>query len=466
LFFYARLKTAAARTVSGACVIALALGCWASAQAQDLSNGMLLSDTEIDTTLAEMARPVIEAGHLPPGTIRLHMIVDDSINAFVNSSTDMFLNTGLLLKSKTPNEVIGVMAHETGHIVGGHTVMVSSDMAAVNSISLLSTLLGVAAGIASGNPEVGMAIMMGGQRAALGQFLSFTRSQEARADQFALQALEDSHQSAQGLYNFFDRLRGEELMYTSHPDPYLQSHPITTDRMEVVGSWVKKAHYTGEQDNPELVKKYRRMVAKLYAFLKPQLATLQKYPESDKSVEGRYARAIAYYRRGQFDKALPIVNDLLTELPKDPYFWQIKGDMLLSKAKIDDAVVAYREAITYLPDAPEILVAMSRAMNESNNPDYFGETEKNLKHALELDGGNPDAWDLLAAAYAHNDRPGLSAYAAAERAILMGQFGDVARYTLQAEKLLEKDTPIWYRLQDIKVLAQNSLHDMKGKRRR
>lgn len=465
MFFHARLKTAAA-TFSSACVIALALGSWHQAHAQDLSNGMILSDTEIDSTLAEMARPVMEAGHLVPGTIHLHMIVDDSINAFVNSSTDMFLNTGLLLKSKTPNEVIGVMAHETGHIVGGHTVMVSSDMAAVNSISLLSTLLGIAAGVATGNPEVGIAIMMGGQRAALGRFLSFTRSQEARADQFALQALEDSHQSSQGLYNFFERLYGEELLITTNPDPYMQSHPITTDRMEVVGAWVKKAHYTSAQDNPELVQKYRRMIAKLYAFLKPQIATLQKYPESDKSVEGRYARAIAYYRRGQFDKALPIVDGLLTDLPKDPYFWQIKGDMLLSKAKIDDSVVAYREAIKFLPNAPEILTAMSRAMNESNNPDYFLETERNLKHALDLDPENPDAWDLLAAAYAHNDKLGLSAYAAAERAILMGQFGDVARYTIQAEKLLEKDTPIWYRLQDIKVLAQNSLHDMKGKRRR
>jgi len=461
--FYARLKK---RTLAGACFMALTLACWQPAQAQDMNEGTLLSDTEIDATLADMARPVLEAGRLVPANVRLHMIVDDSINAFVNSSTDMYLNTGLILKSQTPNEVIGVMAHETGHIVGGHTVMVASDMAGVNSLTLLSTLLGIAAGVATGNPEVGLAIMMGGQRAALGQYLSFSRSQEARADQFALQALEDTHQSAQGLYNFFGRIRGDQLLYVANPDPYLQSHPIPTDRMEVVGAWIKNAKYSSAQEDPELLQRYRRMVAKLYAFLKPQVATLQKYPESDKSIEGRYARAIAYYRRGQFDKALPIVDTLLTDMPEDPYFWQIKGDMLLSRAKIDDAVVAYREAIKYLPNAPEILVAMSRAMNESNNPEYFSETETNLKRALDMTPGNPDAWDLLAAAYAHNDKPGLSAYAAAERAILMGQFGDVARYTVQAEKLLEKDTPIWYRLQDIKVLAQNSLHDMKGRRRR
>ncbi len=463
--FYAQFRVAATRTVSGVCIMALMSGLWQSAQAQDLSQGMLLSDTEIDMTLAQMARPVFEAGHLVPGNIRIHMIVDDSINAFVNSSTDMFVNTGLILKSKNANEIIGVMAHETGHIVGGHTVMVSSDMAAVTSITLLSTLLGIALGVASGNPEVGLAIMMGGQRAALGRYLSFSRSQESRADQFALQALDDSHQSAQGLFNFFERIQGEMLLYTSHPDPYLQTHPIPADRLEMVGNWLTKAHYTKEVDSPEMHRQYVRMIAKLYAFLKPQIATLQKYPASDKSVEARYARAIAYYRRSQFDQALPLVDGLLVDLPKDPFFWQIKGDMLLSKAKIDDAVVAYREAIKYLPNAPEILVAMSRAMNESHNPEYFPETETNLKHALQLDPENPDAWDLLAASYAQNNKLGLSAYAASERAIIMGQFGDVVRYTMQAEKLLEKDTPIWYRLQDIKILAQNNLHDMKNRRR-
>mgnify|MGYP003338288301 CR=1 FL=1 len=178
-----------------------------------------------------------------------------------------------------------------------------------------------------------------------------------------------------------------------------------------------------------------------------------------------YARAIAYYRRGQFDQALPLVEGLIAETPKDPYFWQIKGDMLLSRTQIDPAIDAYKEALKSLPDAPEILVAMAHAMVESHTEAYNADCQEALKHALAIDAENPEAWDLLATSYASTNNQGMSAYAAAERAMLTGQFGDVARYSNQAEKLLEKGTPTWYRLQDIKVSAQNALIDMKKRRR-
>jgi predicted Zn-dependent protease len=446
-------------------LLAMTIGTSVPASAQDFGKGTFLSDTEIDATLNNMARSMLVAGGLNPDNTHIGMIVDDEINAVTVSADTMFLNTGLLLRSRNANEVIGVIAHEAGHMAGGHTVLMAKDMAGANTISLLSTLLGIAVGVASGSPDAGMAIMMGGQRAAIGEYLSFSRGQESRADQFAIKALEDSHQSAQGFHDFFERLMGEELLYTTNRDPYVRTHPLNRERMATVEAALKVSHYTAQKDDPEIDRQYRRMIAKLFAFLKPQISTLQRYPESDKSIEGRYARAIAYYRRSQFDKALPLVDGLTAELPKDPYFWQIKGDMLLSKSKIVDAVVAYREAIKYLPDAPEILVSMSRAMVEANDPAYEQETEKSLKHALQLQPENTDAWDLLASSYAQNDKTGLSAYAAAERAVLTGQFGDVVRYTAQAEKLLEKDTPTWYRLQDIKITAQNSMREMRERRR-
>jgi len=425
----------------------------------------MLSDTEIGATLMAYAKPVLESGGIPADKVAIHMVVDDAINASTPGANMMFINTGLLLRAKNSNEVIGVMAHETGHMVGAHTVMVSSEMTGANTISLLSTLLGIAAGIASGSPDVGMALMLGGQRAAIGEVLSFSRGAENRADQFALKALNDTHQSARGLYEFFNRLAGEELLVTTNQDPYVRTHPLTRDRMATIEAFLQTSPYTDQPPDPELERQHRRMLAKLFAFLKPQLTTLQRYPESDKSVEARYARAIAYYRRGQFDQALPLVDGLIAELPQDPYFWQIKGDMQLSRSRADDAVIAYRQAIKFLPDAPEILAAMAHAMVESNNLEYTAEAQRALKHALVLDPENPGAWDMLARSYSQNDDAGMSAYAAAERAILMGDFGAVIRYTNQAEKLLEKDTPTWYRLQDIKVLAQNYMHDMKERRR-
>ena len=443
----------------------LLIGTSGFSQAQDFNTGTVLDDTEIGLTLQAYINPLLVAGGLQPNSVALHMMVDDSINAFATPGNNIYVHTGLLLRAKNSNEVIGVLAHETGHIAAGHVVMVASDLAAPNAISLLSTLLGVAVGIASGNPEAGMAVMMGGQRAAMGSFLSFSRGQESRADQFALKALYDTHQSAKGLHDFFDRLSGDELLVTDNQDPYVRSHPLSRERMATMEAAMEASPYTNQPSDPELDRQHRRMVAKLFAFLKPQITTLQRYPETDKSIEGRYARAIAYYRRGQFDQALPLVDSLLIDAPKDPFFWQIKGDMQLSRSKVEDALVAYRESLKYLPDAPEILSALAHAAIESGKLEYSEEAQVALKHALAMDPENAGAWDMLARSYALANQTGLSAYAAAERAILLGQFGDVARYSNQAEKLLEKDTPTWYRLQDIKILAQNYLRDQRDKRR-
>jgi predicted Zn-dependent protease len=452
--------------LGAACLAAVSLfGTSGPARAQDLPEGTLLEDTEIGMTLNAFEKPLAMAGNLNPDTIHLHIMVDDEINAFATQGNNMVIFTGLLFNSKNSGEVIGVMAHETGHIHGGHFIVTSQEMAGPNTISLLGTLLGLAAGALSGRPDLGMAVMMGGQRAAIGQYLTFSRGIEAQADEYAMFALNATHQSPKWLYDFFGRLKEEEQMYAQHIDPYLTNHPLTSERMDRVKAAMDTSPYANAPLDPEMERLYKRMIAKLYAFLKPQYATLQKYPETDKSVEARYARTIAYYRKSQFDKAMPLVDSLLTDNPKDPFFWQIKGDMLLSRSKLDQAIDAYRQALKTLPNAPEILISMAHAMVESHVAAYSADCQAALKHALDIDPENPDAWDLLATSYADSNNAGMSAYAAAERAMLTGQFGDVARYSNQAEKLLEKGTPTWYRLQDIKVSAQNALEDMKKKRR-
>ena len=428
--------------------------------AQDFGEGAVLYDTEIGNTLRAYARPLLEAGGIPPESISIHMVVDDSLNAFVTSGNRMFFHTGLLLRTKNSSEILGVMAHEIGHIAGGHAVTrVGYENA--GAISMLALLLGVAAGVASGNPDAGLAVMLGGQRVALGQMLSFSRSVESSADQFALRVLEETGQSAQGLYNFFDTLAGQELLVTTSQDPYVRTHPLTRNRMSTIQAALERSAYTNAPPRPDYERQHRRLVAKLFAFLKPQVSTLQKYPESDTSIEARYARSIAYYRRGQFDESLPLIDGLINDEPDDPYFWQIKGDMLLSKSDIHGAVEAYRTALDYLPNAPEILVAMAHAMTQRHSTEYSAEAQAALKHALTLEPQNPSAWDMLARSYAYDDNMGMSAYASAERAILTGQFADVRRYTAQAEKYIEKGTPTWIRLQDIKNAAKNYREDMK-----
>ncbi len=444
-------------------VAAALIGTAMPALAQGLS---IIRDTEIENLLMAYGRPVFIAGGLDPNTVTIRLIQDDSLNAFVTNGNNMFIHTGLLMAARNSNEVIGVMAHETGHIVGGHAVRFDEGMAKANTTALLTTLLGVAAGVLAKNPEVGMAVAMGGQGTALRQLLSYSRDQESSADQFAIKAMEETKQSPQGLYDFFHRIEGEELLSVERQDPYMRSHPLTRTRMGAIEEALQKSPYTSKPLDPAIEAQHRRMVAKLFSFLKPQIATLARYPDSDKSVEARYARATAYFRRGQTNIAIPLIDGLIAEYPKDPYFWELKGQMNLETGKMDAAVEAYRMSTTLLPNAPLNQVAMAHAMVESGKAEYAPEAQKALTSALAIDPEDTWSWDLLAKSYLQSDQPGLSAYAASERALLSGQFQDVIRYSKEAEKLLEKDTPTWYRLQDIRVAAQNQLQDYLAKRRR
>jgi predicted Zn-dependent protease len=456
------LADAVGRMVAVVALVGLALvGTNTVAAAQGLN---LIRDTEIEKLLQDYARPVFKVANLPP--VAIHIIQDDSINAFVTQGNNMFINTGLLLVSRNSNEVIGVMAHETGHIVGGHAVTFGDSVAAASTTSVLTTLLGLAAGVASKSPDVGMAVMLGGQGTAMRQLMAFSRDQESRADQFAIKALYESHQSPQGLRDFFARLAGQELLLAERQDPYVRTHPLTRERMDTVQAAVNTSPYTHNPPDPALELRHRRMVAKLFAFLKPQGTTLMKYGERDTSQEARYARSIAYFRRGQVDKALPLIDGLIAEFPKDPYFWELKGQMLLESGKMEGAVNAYRKSVEILPDAPLNQVSMAHAMVESGNKSYAGDAERALQTALAADPEDPFAWDLLARAYLLGGEPGMSNYAASERALLMGQYQDVIRYTKDAEKDLKKDTPTWYRLQDIRVTAQNELREVIERRKR
>ena len=426
----------------------------------------LIRDTEIENTIQAYARPIFEAADLPAQTVTIRIIADNSLNAFVTTGNRMFLNTGTLVAANSSAEVIGVIAHETGHIIGGHAVTFSDQMEAALTTTLLTTLLGVAAGVATGNTDLGMAVALGGQGTAQRQILAFSRGQESSADQFALKALDESEQTAEGLYRFFERISGQELLITDRQDPYIRTHPLTRNRMSSIRAHIEQSEFSDNPPDPVLEERHQRMVAKLYSFLKPQRSTLQKYPETNTSLPARYARSVAYYRRGRLDLAVPLIDGLIEERPEDPYFWELKGQMLFENGHIPEAIEAYQVSQRLLPYAPLILVAMAHAMVESGDPAYVVETQNALRIALQEDPNDIFAWDLSAKSYAINDQPGLSAYAAAERALLLGQFGEVVRFARKAEEELVTGTPAWVRLQDIKAVTRNYMDDMRSRNRR
>lgn len=426
----------------------------------------LIRDAEIETHLREFVTPYMKTGGLDPEALKLYIVNDNSLNAFVTRGNRMFFHTGLLLAAENSGQVLGVVAHEVGHLAAGDALNVADNVTAATRTMLLTTLLGVAAGVASGNADVGAAMVMGGQGAAQRVYLSYNRGQEAAADEFALKALEEQGQSATGLYQFFSRLFGQELLITTRQDPYVRSHPLTLSRMQRVQTHVEhEAPGAFVISDPEKDAALKRMQAKIFGFLKPFPTTLERYPETDRSIEGRYARSIAYYRKGLLDKAVDEVDSLLEEEPENGYFLELKAQMLFEHGRIADSVPIYRQSAAALDDHPLILTALAHALVESNDPSLNTEIQSVIQKVVKADGASPWAWDLSARAYTQAGNTAMANYAAAEKAYLMGDFQMVMRHVQRAERELADNSIVYNRLQDLKFATTSALQEMRNARR-
>ena len=275
---------------------------WAQQQQQTIE---LIRDTEIENTIRAYSTPIFLAAGLDPSAVRIYLVNDKQINAFVAGGQNLFINTGLILQSRDAGQVIGVIAHEAGHIAGGHLARVHDALANATAEMILAMVLGAAAAAASGNPAVGGAVMSGGQNIGVRNLLAYTRTQEASADAAAMRFLDSTQQSAKGLLSFFDTLNQQEALTTARQDPYLRTHPLTQERIAALSDFVAHSPYSNTPVKPEFEEEHRRMLAKLRAFTDNPTMTLRRYPETDRSVEGRYARAIAGYPARQLQRRRP-----------------------------------------------------------------------------------------------------------------------------------------------------------------
>ncbi len=425
------------------------------AHAQSARNkAHFIRDAEVESIIRTFATPLFQAAGLDPEAVRLHLMVDPSLNAFVAGGLNMFFHTGLLIRSESPNQLIGVMAHETGHIAGGHLIRGNEQAGNVSTEALIGMLLGAAAGAASGRGDVGTAVMMGSQHIAMRDMLAFTRSQEQQADQMAMRFLDSTGQSPKGMLQFFEILGDQELLVAARQDPYVRTHPLTRDRVSFVRQYVEKSPHTNADSPPAWIEMHRRMRAKLFAFIEPPMRTFQRYKESDTSIEARYARAIAAYRKPDLDTAIPLIDALIKERPGDPYFWELKGQMLFENGRGAEAIAPYRKATELLPDNALLLAELGTAEVELDDPAFLKDAQKHLSMAVQREPGDSGTWQRLATAFGRDEgKEGMASYALAEHFLLRGKLPEANFHANKAEQLLGKAGPIWLRIQDIKELA-------------
>jgi predicted Zn-dependent protease len=357
--------------------------------------------------------------------------------------------------SEHPGQVIGVLAHEIGHIAGGHLVRIHEGLRDATAKAVLAAILGTAATIAAGRPDGAAATIAGASTIGQRSILSYTRSMEQSADQAAIRYLEQSGQSSRGLLEFLRILVRDEGAGAAGIDPYTRSHPLTADRVRILEHHVQTSRYSDASVAADLTQAQKRMRGKLNGFLGPPEPTLKRYAD-DTSIEGKYARAIALMRLNETAKALAIVDDLLVKSPKDPFFHELRGDILRDAGRAEEAIRAYRVAVKILPWAALIRITLAQTQLAQEDPASLGDIITNIKLALRYEPRIPRAWRQLATAYGRKQDRGKAAHALAEEAILRGDLKGARRHSSKALKLLPKGSPEWLRAQDLALEVKRS----------
>jgi predicted Zn-dependent protease len=429
-----------------------------SAQAQGAPQLPIIRDTEIEQLLRDYAAPGLRAAGLQKQGVRVVMLNDRTFNAFVMDGRHIFINTGALFDAKTPNEIIGVFAHETGHLAGGHLSRLREQLAQAQTASVIALLAGVGAMVAgarSGSGNVGAAAIMAPQSAIQRSLLAYVRTQEDQADHAAVKFLNASGQSPKGMLELFKRLANESLFNTRYIDPYLQSHPMPADRIAALEQIAKTSPYWDKTDPPELQLRHDLMRAKLSGFLDRPDTVARRYPPGDHSLPARYARAISTYRHGDGRGAQAQIDELIHAQPSNPYFYELKGQALLEGGRPAEAVAPLRQAVTMSHNAPLMEIMLAQAMIASGNVKSADEAVSLLRAALAREPEASDGYAQLAMAYGRKGDLANADLAAAQAAFMRGDVKTAQQLASRAKTRLPVGSPAWVRADDIVSVKPN-----------
>ena len=418
---------------------------------------VIIRDAEIEQLLRDYATPIFGAAGIRKGSIQIVLIQNRAFNAFVADGKRIFINTGALMDAKTPNELIGVIAHESGHIAGGHLARLREQMATAQILAVVGMLLGAGAMVgaaasrgAIGNPGVGASgVFLGSQEMAMRSLLAYARSEEQAADRMAIGYLSATGQSPKGLLETFKRFAQEAMFKTSSIDPYLVSHPLPQDRIANLEELARKSPTYDRADPPALQARHDLMRAKLFGFAGNSGEVGRRYPLSDRSLAARYARAIAAYRSKKLTDAIAQIDDLLAEQPNNPWFWELKGQALLEFGRPQEALAPLRRAVALAPTAGLVRILLGQALVATGNAANTADAIRELSNATAREPDWADGWRQLSLAYGQKGDIGMAQYAAAQSYFTAGDYRMAATQATRAMEKLPKGSPGYIKAEDI-----------------
>jgi predicted Zn-dependent protease len=442
----------ASRSVAAALACALVAGSL-PVRAQSIPKGLpVIRDAETEQLLRDYTTPILRAAGLAQQHIQVTIIDDRSFNAFVIDARRIFVFAGALMQAQTPNQIIGVLAHETGHIAGGHLMKMRAELANAQTAAIIGMLLGVGALVAGarsnnvgGSPGVAL---LAPQSMIQHSLLAYQRAQEEQADRAGVKFLTATGQSARGMYDTFKHFADESLFATQHADPYLQNHPMPAERMAALEQ-IARTSYWSKADPPELQARHDLMRAKLYGFLDQPGAVLRRYPLSNTSLPARYARAISTYRHGDLNDAVAQIDGLIRSEPNNPYFYELKGQALLEGGRASEAIAPLRHAVSLAPTPALIQVLLAEALIATNQKALADEAINVLQSALAHDGEISDGYEYLAMAYGRKGDIPRADLASAQAAFTRGDWKTARQLALRAKTRFPVGAPGWVKADDI-----------------
>ncbi len=409
----------------------------------------LLRDAEAETLIADYARPLLKAAGLGAATMQVKLVNDDTYNAFVADSRHIFINAGAIIDSTVPNQLIGVLAHEIGHMAANHLAQLRSELRRLQILSVLAILGGAAAGAAGGGGAAASAVATGGLQFGQRGLLMYARENETAADQLALKYLAATGQSAKGMLDTFRRFADQQMFSAAHVDPYIQSHPLAADRIAMIDEAAQKSKFFDKPDDPSLQARHDLVRAKFAAFTKNSQAVLRMYPPSDTSLAADYARAIVAYRFSDPKSAIARMDALIKRSPNNPYFWELKGQIMLETGDAKGAVAPLRKAVSLAPRAGLIRVMLGQALVGTGDPKVTDEAIDALTLGIGDDPDQPLGYRQLAIAYAKKGNIPMADLATAQGSFATGDIEAAKRYAVRAQEKLKTGSPSWLRADDI-----------------
>jgi predicted Zn-dependent protease len=422
----------------------------------------VIRDTEIEQLLRDYTNPLLRAAGLAKQNVQVVLINQRSFNAFVIDGRRIFVNTGALMESETPNQIIGILAHETGHIAGGHLSKMRDQLAQASNAAILAMLLGLGAMVAGGaagiqgSNDIGLATIHGTQEYLRKSLLSYQRAHEDQADRAAVQFLTKTEQSAKGMYETFKRL-GDQIMFAArNADAYAQSHPLPAERVRALEGIARQSPYWDKKDPSDLQFRHDMMRAKLYGFIERPDTILRRYPLSDTSLPARYARTISSYRFGDVRNAVAQIDGLIAAQPGNPYFHELKGQALLEAGQPAQAIPPLRKAASMVAQPALIQIMLGQALVAANNPQNADEAIVMLRNALAREPEYAQGYSQLAIAYGRKGDLAQADLASALAAVARGDVKTARELAARARTRFPVGSPGWVKADDIVALKAPS----------